>query len=123
MVQEPCEIIDLNEEAQEETEDIPMLKYHFNNLRYQDTLYGGGVIPLTTQNKFIKHLRDKWAEELMFQKFRCEELQEEIRDLKKFKSMQKEKEHMYTLSQELLSCRGPSPSYSIFLYEQMPLLS
>ena len=25
------------------------------------------------------------------------------------------------MSQELLSCRGPPPSYSVFLYEQMPL--
>ena len=35
--------------------------------------------------------------------------------------MKKEKEQVYTLSQELLSCRGPSLSYSVFLYEQMTL--
>ena len=28
---------------------------------------------------------------------------------------------MYTLSQKLLSCRGPYPSYLVFLYEQMTL--
>ena len=27
MIQEPCEIIELNEEAHEETKDIPLLKY------------------------------------------------------------------------------------------------
>ena len=37
------------------------------------------------------------------------------------KSMQKEKDQMYALSQELLSSRAPSPSYPVFLYEQMTL--
>ena len=32
--------------------------------------------------------------------------------------MQKEKDQFYTLSRELMSFRAPSPSYSVFLYEQ-----
>ena len=32
--------------------------------------------------------------------------------------MQKEKEQMYALSQELLGTRVPSPSYPVFLFEQ-----
>ena len=32
--------------------------------------------------------------------------------------MQKEKDQMHILSQELMSSRAPSPSYPVFLYEQ-----
>ena len=32
--------------------------------------------------------------------------------------MQVEKDQLYTLSQELLSTRAPSPSYPVFLFEQ-----
>ena len=35
--------------------------------------------------------------------------------------MQKEKDQMYALSRELMSSRDPSPSYLVFLYEQMNL--
>ena len=35
--------------------------------------------------------------------------------------MQKEKYNMYTLSQELLSCRGSYPSYSVLLYDEITL--
>ena len=69
MVQDPCEMIELNEEYQEKIQDIPLLKYQLNNLRYQATLYREGVIPLPTQRKSIKDLREKWAEELMFYNF------------------------------------------------------
>ena len=55
----------------------------------------------------------------MFQNLRWEEVQKELKELKKFKSMQKEKDHMYILSHELMSSRVPSPSYPVFLYEQL----
>ena len=38
-----------------------------------------------------------------------------------FKAMQKEKNQMYDLVQELLSYRAPSPSYWVFLFEQSNL--
>ena len=38
--------------------------------------------------------------------------------MKKFKSMQEEKDQLYTLSQELLGTRAPSSSYPVFLFEQ-----
>ena len=41
-----------------------------------------------------------------------------IEGAEKFKSMQVEKDQPYTLSQELLSTRAPSPSYPVFLFEQ-----
>ena len=37
---------------------------------------------------------------------------------KKFKSMQVEKDQLYTLSQELLGTRVPSSSYPVFLFKQ-----
>ena len=54
----------------------------------------------------------------MTQRLRAEELQSELRELKKFQSMEKEKEQMYALSQELLGTRVTSCSYPVFLFEQ-----
>ena len=54
----------------------------------------------------------------MAQRLREEELQNNLRELKKFQFMQKEKEQMYALSQELLGTRVPSSSYPVFLFEQ-----
>ena len=80
--------------------------------------YQEGMIPLVDNEKTIRELREKWAEELIFQKLRWEEIQKELKELKKFKSMQVEKDQLYTLSQELLSTRAPSPSCPVFLFEQ-----
>ena len=44
-----------------------------------------------------------------------------MKELNKFKSMQEEKDQLYALFQELMSFRAPSPSYPIFLYEQLTL--
>ena len=38
--------------------------------------------------------------------------------MKKFKSIQVEKDQLYTLYQELLGTRVPSSSYPVFLFEQ-----
>ena len=54
----------------------------------------------------------------MTQRLQEEELQNNLRELKKFQFMQKEKEQMYTLSQELLGTKMNSSSYPIFLFEQ-----
>ena len=54
----------------------------------------------------------------MFYKLRWEEIQKELKELKNFKSMQVEKDQLYTLSQELLSTGAPYPSYPVFLFEQ-----
>ena len=54
----------------------------------------------------------------MTQKIHGEELQKELKELKKFKSMQVEKDQLYTLSQEFLGTIVPSSSYPVFLFEQ-----
>ena len=81
--------------------------------RYQE-----GMVSLTEHRKTIKELKEKWVEELMSQKLCGEELQKELKELKKFKSMQVEKYQLYTLSQELLGTKVPSSSYPVFLFEQ-----
>ena len=45
------------------------------------------MVSLTEHRKTIRGLKEKWAEELMTQKLQEEELQKELREMKKFKSM------------------------------------
>ena len=80
--------------------------------------YQQGMIPISQHRKTISEMRERWEEELIFQKYLWEEVQKELKEMKKFKSMQKEKDQLYILSQELMRSRAPSPSYPIFLYEQ-----
>ena len=54
--------------------------------------YLEGMIPLAHHEKTIRELREKWAEELMFHKLRWEEIQKKLKEMKKFKSMQVEKD-------------------------------
>ena len=50
--------------------------------RYQE-----GMVSLAEHRNTIRELKEKWAEELMSQKIHGEELQKELKELKKFKSM------------------------------------
>ena len=75
----------------------------------------------TNPHKVVIDLREKWAKELTFQRFIWEEMKKELEELNKFKAMQQDKDQMYALVHEMLSCRSPSPSYSIFIYDQFTL--
>ena len=79
------------------------------------------MISLTTHKNVIQELREQWAEEIFFQNIRWEEMREKLKELKKYEYMEKDKELMLTLSHELFSCKPPSPSYPIFLFEHMTL--
>ena len=46
---------------------------------------------------------------------------EKLKELKKYEAMEKNKEQMSTLTHDLLSCRAPSLSYPVFLFEHMIL--
>ena len=48
-------------------------------------------------------------------------MQEKLKELNKYEYMEKDKELMLTLSHELFTCKPPSPSYPIFLFEHMTL--
>ena len=80
--------------------------------------FDGGMISLTDKNKVIQELREQWVEEIFFQKIRWENMQEKLKELNKYESMEKDKEKMLTLTHELLSYRAPSPSYPVCLFEQ-----
>ena len=88
---------------------------------YQAIQYDKGTIYLSKHKNTIQELREKWPEEVFFQKIHWEKMQDEMKELNKFKSTQKDKEQMLPLTQELLSCRAPYLSYPIFIFEQMTL--
>ena len=77
--------------------EISSLKYQVNKWKYQDTLHGEGMIPLPTHRKSIKELREKWVEELTFQRFHWEKLQTGLKEQRRYKTMKQEKEQMYAL--------------------------
>ena len=76
------------------------------------------MIALSEHRKIIRALEEQGAEERMAHRVQVEELQKEMKKLKKFSSMQKEKDQMYALSRELIGTRKPSSSYPVFLFEQ-----
>ena len=53
--------------------------------------------------------------------FHWEKLQSQLKELRRYKTMKQEKEQMYALIQELLSCRSSSHSYYVLLYEKLIL--
>ena len=106
------------EEALNPTIEILILRMEVRKWKNQEDEYQEGMVSFTEHKKTIRRLDEKWVEERITKRLREEELQNELREMKKFQSMQKEKEQMYALSQELLGTRVPSSSYPIFLFEQ-----
>ena len=94
-MQIPQEIVlDFNDEKNAE---LSLLKVEVKKWKYHVDPCQEGMVPLVEHKKNIKELREKWEEELNFQRFRWEEVQKELKELKKFKSMQKDKEKLYAL--------------------------
>ena len=75
------------------------------------------MISLTEDKNIIQELREQWAKEIFFHKIWWEEMREKLKELKKYYSMEKNKEQMLNLTHELLSCRALTPSYPVFLFE------
>ena len=73
-----------DEGIQRMTQELSLLRIEVRNWKSQVERYQEGMVPLAEHRKTIRELRERWAEELMFQKFHWEEIQKE---LKKFKSM------------------------------------
>ena len=76
------------------------------------------MIALSEHRRIIRALEEQGAEERMSHRVHVEELQNEMRKLKKFSSMQKEKDQVYALSRELIGTRKPPSSYPVFLVKQ-----
>ena len=104
------EILDL-------TAEVSILRMEVIKWKSQMEEYQRCMISLSEHRKIIRGLEENWAEERMAHRIWEEEIQSNLRELKKFQSMQKEKEQMYALSPELLGTRMPSSSYPIFLFE------
>ena len=54
--------------------EISLLKIEVKKWKRQVDKYQEGMIPLADHEKTIIELREKWAEDLMFQKLRWEEI-------------------------------------------------
>ena len=99
------------------TEEVSFLNLEVSKWKHHAIQFDEGTISLTEHKNIIQELREQWAEVIFFLKIRWEKMQENLKELKKYESMEKDKEHMLTLTHELLSCRAPSLSYPIFLFE------
>ena len=78
--------------------ELSLLKLELSKWKYHVGQCEKGMIPLYEHKKDIQGLKGNWDEEIFFEKIRWEKLQEELKELRKYKSMQKEKEQMYTLT-------------------------
>ena len=63
-----------DERIQGMIKEISLLKIEVKKWKMQVDKYQEGMIPLTDHEKTIKELREKWEEELIFQKLRWEEI-------------------------------------------------
>ena len=76
-----------DEGMQRMTKELSILRIEVRKWKCQVERYHEGMVPLAKHRKTITELKERWAEELMFQKFHWEEIQKELKELKKFKSM------------------------------------
>ena len=58
------------------------------------------MISLTEHKNSIQELREKWAEDIFFYKIQWEEMRENLKELKKYQSREKNKEQMLPLTHE-----------------------
>ena len=85
--------------------------------------------PLPThQEQLIAELEGRllhYQEEIALLKFQWAKYKTKRKELrrlpKNIKAMEQDRRVMYSLARQLLCCRKPSPSYPIFLYEQLYL--
>ena len=82
------------ERIQSLIEELSLLKIEVKKWKSEVDRYQKGMIPLVQHRNTISELRERWEEEIIFQKFCWEDVHKELKDLKKFKSMQKEKDQL-----------------------------
>ena len=76
-----------DEEILKLTKEVSILRIEVRKWRSQVERYQEGMVFLAEHRKTIRELKEKWVEELMSYKLRVEELQKELKELKKVKSM------------------------------------
>ena len=85
------------------TKEVSFLKLEVSKWRHHASQFDEGMISLTEHKNIIQELREQWVKEIFFKKIRWEKMQEKLKELKKYESMEKDKEQMLTLAHELLS--------------------
>ena len=83
---------------EEISRELLVLMLKLSKWKYHARKCEKGMIPLYVNKKAIEGVKENSVEELFFQKFCWEKLQEEVKELRKYKSMKKEKEQMDTLT-------------------------
>ena len=86
---------------------MSLLKTEVGKWKHHASQFDEGMISLIDHKNISQELREQWAKEIFFQKIRWEKMQEKLKELRKYESMEKEKEQMLTLTHELLRCRAP----------------
>ena len=86
-----------------------------------DLLFQVDSIPFLLHTKVIKDLKEQWDEFLTIRRLKLEKCNEDVKQLRQLKEqneiLQKEKEKMIELAQELLGCIPPSLACPLFLHE------
>ena len=77
-----------DEEIIKLTKELSILRIEVRKWRSQVERCQEGMVSLAENRKTIMELKEIWAKELMSQKLHGEEIQKELKELKKFKSMQ-----------------------------------
>ena len=77
---------------QELTEEVSFLNLEVSKWRHHASQFDGGMISLIDHKKIIQELREQWVEEIFFQKIQWEKMQEKLKELNKYVSMEKDKE-------------------------------
>ena len=75
------------------------MKLEVSKWKYHAGQYDKGMISLSEHKKTIQEIREKWDEDIFFQKIRWDKIHEELKDLRKYKSMQKERTNVYLKSE------------------------
>ena len=86
-MQIPQEIV--SEYDDKENAELSLLKVEVKKWKDHVDRCQEGMVPLVEHIKTIKELREKWEEEIIFQRFHWGEVQKEWNELNKFKYMQK----------------------------------
>ena len=80
------------------TAEVSALRMEVTNWKNQVKENQKKMIALSEHKRIIRALEEQGGEEHMAHRVQIEELQNQIKELKKFQSMKKNKEQIYTLS-------------------------
>ena len=80
------------------TEEVSFLKLEVSKWKHHASQFDEEIISLTEHKNIIQELREQWDEGIFFQKNQWGKMQEKLNELRKYESMEKDKEHLLTLT-------------------------